>query len=355
MALIKCPECGKKVSDQLKRCNNCGYKLKEFDFEKIKKPLIIGIFVALMFALGITSAVMAVKTSRERYYRNLLVAAGTEMYTAGTEAELYCYDISKVWYKAIYDDFSYGDEYYKYKSDDFNVSVNLYLTINESDLDKLKEKQSRIQDLISRLQNNPSDKYKDAYSIILELYGSFNKLVNQAINPTGNYNDYNTKYHQYSEDLNSYYDQLVVLIPDMKNANNKNTDDESGENESNDNNNLNYNVKNLSSKVKDWLDRINSGDNVVTVIASSTCPHCQNYKPIIEKVCKDKNIKLFFFESDELNGDEYTALTETVELENYEGYVPFTFIVKNKKVVEDYTGEQSESDTIEMFEKAGIN
>ena len=29
MALIKCPECGKEVSSQLKKCNNCGYKLKQ--------------------------------------------------------------------------------------------------------------------------------------------------------------------------------------------------------------------------------------------------------------------------------------------------------------------------------------
>lgn len=34
MALVKCPECGKEVSSQLKRCNNCGYKLKKMEKNK---------------------------------------------------------------------------------------------------------------------------------------------------------------------------------------------------------------------------------------------------------------------------------------------------------------------------------
>ena len=28
MALIKCPECGKEISDTAKSCPNCGYSLK---------------------------------------------------------------------------------------------------------------------------------------------------------------------------------------------------------------------------------------------------------------------------------------------------------------------------------------
>lgn len=40
MALIKCPECGKEISDQALSCPNCGYSLKkqkiQFDISKIK-------------------------------------------------------------------------------------------------------------------------------------------------------------------------------------------------------------------------------------------------------------------------------------------------------------------------------
>ena len=29
MALIKCPECGKEISDKAKACPECGYELKQ--------------------------------------------------------------------------------------------------------------------------------------------------------------------------------------------------------------------------------------------------------------------------------------------------------------------------------------
>lgn len=34
MALIKCPECGREISDTCKQCIHCGYALKEEDIEK---------------------------------------------------------------------------------------------------------------------------------------------------------------------------------------------------------------------------------------------------------------------------------------------------------------------------------
>lgn len=35
MALIKCKECGKELSDQAESCPNCGYKLKEVEIPKV--------------------------------------------------------------------------------------------------------------------------------------------------------------------------------------------------------------------------------------------------------------------------------------------------------------------------------
>lgn len=33
MALIKCPECGKEISDKSDKCVNCGYPLKTEDID----------------------------------------------------------------------------------------------------------------------------------------------------------------------------------------------------------------------------------------------------------------------------------------------------------------------------------
>lgn len=49
MALIKCPECGKEISNSAKVCPHCGYKQKKLDIAKHKKIstyiLIIGILL----------------------------------------------------------------------------------------------------------------------------------------------------------------------------------------------------------------------------------------------------------------------------------------------------------------------
>lgn len=39
MALIKCPECGKEVSDTCEQCIHCGYKLKK-DVKEETNPII---------------------------------------------------------------------------------------------------------------------------------------------------------------------------------------------------------------------------------------------------------------------------------------------------------------------------
>ena len=49
MALIKCPECDKEISDTAKVCPSCGYKQKKLDIAKHKKIstniLIIGVLL----------------------------------------------------------------------------------------------------------------------------------------------------------------------------------------------------------------------------------------------------------------------------------------------------------------------
>mgnify|MGYP002678385284 CR=1 FL=1 len=41
MALIKCPECGKEVSDKAEKCLNCGYPIKNRDYEEKSVNMIL--------------------------------------------------------------------------------------------------------------------------------------------------------------------------------------------------------------------------------------------------------------------------------------------------------------------------
>lgn len=74
MALIKCPECGKEISDTVKNCPNCGYKMKKKSEKKSKKNLMIILFVILVVL--IVGGVVAFKSVKERkkqlYYENIV-------------------------------------------------------------------------------------------------------------------------------------------------------------------------------------------------------------------------------------------------------------------------------------------
>ncbi len=102
--------------------------------------------------------------------------------------------------------------------------------------------------------------------------------------------------------------------------------------------------------VSKWLEAYENGEDLVTVLASSTCQHCQKLKPIITASSEKYGYKLYFFEADTLSEDDYNTLTTTIELEDYEGYVPYTFIISNKKFIGSHTGEM-EDDALTDFLK----
>ena len=61
MALIKCPECSKEISDQSKSCPHCGYRLNSMSAEEkgnIKRVIfwIIGIIVAIILIVVVYDA-----------------------------------------------------------------------------------------------------------------------------------------------------------------------------------------------------------------------------------------------------------------------------------------------------------
>ena len=225
MALVKCPECGKEISSQLKKCNNCGYKLKQVDKKKQKKFIIIGLVLLVLIVVGTIIGVSANKNNQEKAnkeYHDQLVITGSKIYVNGLVSSLYCYDIGKVWYNTIFEksDSKYDQytktNYYGSFNSDFNTSITKYLTVNKEKMDALKEQQKEVKEMVLKLQIQPNQKYKEAYDKIIELYGAFNNLVAQATSPSGTYKDYVAKYNQYSEDLNATYEQLVVLIPEIK-------------------------------------------------------------------------------------------------------------------------------------------
>ena len=96
--------------------------------------------------------------------------------------------------------------------------------------------------------------------------------------------------------------------------------------------------QNREYSISDWLVDIEKSEPVVTILGLTTCSHCQLYKPTIEKLADKYQFKLYFFEIDELSDEDRDIVINTFELQTYEGSVPFTYIVKDKKILAEDTG-----------------
>lgn len=108
------------------------------------------------------------------------------------------------------------------------------------------------------------------------------------------------------------------------------------------------------NEVTEWKEKFDNGETLVTVIASSTCPHCQNLKPIITASAKKYGYNLYFFEGDKLSDSNYKIVSTAVELEDYEGYVPYTFVITNKKYINSYTGEMTDSELTKFLKDSKV-
>jgi len=66
MALIKCPDCGKEVSDTAQKCINCGRIMKKSGIGNIVKILITSFLIfsaAIIVIILIGAVILSVSTS----------------------------------------------------------------------------------------------------------------------------------------------------------------------------------------------------------------------------------------------------------------------------------------------------
>ena len=105
---------------------------------------------------------------------------------------------------------------------------------------------------------------------------------------------------------------------------------------------MNSKVENYKERsVDDWYNDIMNNKEVLTVYGASYCSHCQEYYPVISKIANKYKINLYFFEVDTLgkeNSEAYQKLMNSFEISEYDGSVPFTYIMRNGKYVTSTTG-----------------
>ena len=111
----------------------------------------------------------------------------------------------------------------------------------------------------------------------------------------------------------------------------------------------NSNNGSYSSDILEWLEANKGEEPVVTVIAQTTCSHCINVKPVIQKVQGEYGFKLYWFEYNEMQDADRKTLANTYDID-FNG-TPHTFIVKGDKLIAEQAGEVSEEKLVSFLKK----
>lgn len=81
-------------------------------------------------------------------------------------------------------------------------------------------------------------------------------------------------------------------------------------------------------KSKEVIEKINNKESFVLVISQTTCSHCADYKPRVEKVANDKKIEIFYIDVDLLSKEDSIEFSKYI---NFDGTPATVFIKKGEE------------------------
>lgn len=191
-------------------------------------PIVISFFV-LILILGISLTIITInnqKQKREAEYNDSMISVAKEMYVLEVAAEYHSTYLTQIWYNAIFknrdsytDKYTFPEDSYGYGVrmwSDFQTAIRSYLSDNKDELQKLKEEESKINVKLSELQDIPNEQYQKHLDILTEMYSNFSMMVSLSNNPTGTYKEYQEKRNKYSEQFESEYNKLLILVPEIQ-------------------------------------------------------------------------------------------------------------------------------------------
>ena len=245
MALIKCPECEREISDKVASCPHCGYpfstgnlnegetpipvevtsvKLGTSDPSKKKKRVSIVIGGVAIVAIAV-SVVLFVQhqnaaSARTAYIENLHSVRAL-MLKGGAEAESLCGLTYAVWYNTIFEEYDLETDEYTQTSfgtfhSDFNDSIRA-LYADESTMATIASielNQADVDELMRSLQN-PTEEFAACYDTLNSMYDAYKGLTGLAISPSGNLNSFSDNFGRYGSNFMDYYEKIETQIPEV--------------------------------------------------------------------------------------------------------------------------------------------
>lgn len=164
MALVKCKECGKELSDKAKICPHCGYsERKAITKETILTfggiALIVVLFGGILCFSG-SKVVEKVQEKKEyKEYNELYSKTKQMMYDDGQKCQNYCKNMPS----------SIGHDAYNYM-------------VNFADESKiLWDNYEAIKDNMKKLKEIPNNSYQESYNQLESLFNGYDRLMGLLI------------------------------------------------------------------------------------------------------------------------------------------------------------------------------
>ena len=107
---------------------------------------------------------------------------------------------------------------------------------------------------------------------------------------------------------------------------------------------------------KEYVQKIEAGDKFVLVIECATCSHCVNYMPIVKNFARNKDVKIYYVDTNTFDENEWETFEETntfFELEDVKtnGWgTPTTLFLDGDEAIDYIVGETT-SEKLETYYK----
>ena len=237
MALIKCKNCGKEISDKADTCIHCGIKIKSDKVitkkekgskdnpKNSKKYIIIGVTIVLVILLVV---ILIIFLNKKDSYLGKWEHNITFQENGKTTRETY----------ASYELFDNGT-----------------------------------------FQFNGYSKTDD----------------NDKLNYKGTYNQNNDIIYLYFEYENQKYTDMLYIKNGKMCVNIENCEDYYVKSNSNINNNITINETNDFISYEDYEKILDNKENAIVVTIFDNCPYCEDYKPILSQIQNNLSIPIYFY------------------------------------------------------------
>ena len=238
-APILCEECGAEIPDGVDACSNCGCPVAtqevaeaapqkvEITAVNLTKATRVSKKYIVVAAVAVIAAILALfvgKSVKEKKaaeaaanYASTLEAASYTMLLGAVDAEDAGNLIHSVWYNAIYEKRdSTTDKYTRPNGwfvDDFNDALSKLFSDSsfKSTISAIESNQSSVAGLMKELKN-PPEEYEDAYEAIKELYDAYTALTNLVTSPTGSLQSFTQDFNDAVTEVVNCYNTMELYI-----------------------------------------------------------------------------------------------------------------------------------------------